>query len=156
MCLCAAVVSKQWQRTVCPCLVSVSAAWTNSACDFACSWNLFYVCLPVGIGFQTWDLEYSAAIMWCPVYTSRNSKWVFVLLELWLAVWVDKSILHVNQCSASVVNFSLSWNLSSFLTCSGLIFDWFFLPFCGSLLLLFSLPQQLCKSHCLLIPELFI
>lgn len=121
----------------------------------------------MGIGFQTWDLECSAAMMWCPVCASRNSNWGFVMLRLWLAVWMDKSILHINQCSTSRLNFSLSWNFSSFLTCSGLvywfdwfdrfgIFDWFYLPFCCSLLLLRSCffgwfkncPKRVCTARC--------
>lgn len=111
----------------------------------------------MGIGFQTWDLECSAAVMWCPVCACRNSKWGFVLLGLWLAVWMDKSIQHINQFSASQINFSLSWNLLSFLTCSRLIFDWSFIPFCGSLLLLCSCflewfkncPKRVCTARCL-------
>jgi len=34
----------------------------------------------------------------------------FVLLRLQLAIWTNKSILHVNQLPASQVNFSLSPN----------------------------------------------
>lgn len=67
VCLCTGVVSTGMAKSSgSSCSVSMSTAWTDSACDFACSRNLFYrhqMCLPVGTGLQAWDGECSVAIV---------------------------------------------------------------------------------------------